>query len=113
MTVETNLKMTEQDVRSFSEMKGEPSWFTELRLRSFGEAQNLPLPKPDKTKILSWNFTDFPVHSVESSTFDSLEDLTEDVKAIVDLEQKNLYIQHNNTPAFSRISDELAAQGVI
>ena len=113
MTVETNLKMTEQDVRSFSEMNGEPSWFTELRLRSFGEAQSLPLPKPDKTKILSWNFTDFPVHTVESSTFGSIEDLTEDVKSIVDLEQKNLYIQHNNTPAFSRISDELAAQGVI
>ena len=113
MTVETNLKMTEQELRSFSEMNGEPSWFTELRLRSFAEAENLPLPKPDKTKILSWNFTDFPVHTVQSSTFGSIEDLTEDIKSIVDLNQKNLYIQHNNTPAFSRVSEELAAKGVI
>ena len=113
MTVETNLKMTEQELRSFSEMNGEPSWFTELRLRSFAEAETLPLPKPDKTKILNWNFTEYPVHTVKSSTFDSIEDLTEDVKTIVDLEQKNLYIQHNNTPAFSRVSEDLAAKGVI
>lgn len=113
MTVETNLKMTEQELRSFSEMNGEPSWFTELRLRSFAEAETLPLPKPDKTKILNWNFTDYPVHSVTSSAFNSIEDLTEDIRTIVDLEQKNLYIQHNNTPAFSRVSEELAAKGVI
>ncbi|WP_281864573.1 Fe-S cluster assembly protein SufD [Planomicrobium okeanokoites] len=113
MTVETNLKMTEQELRSFSEMNGEPSWFTELRLRSFAEAETLPLPKPDKTKILNWNFTDYPVHTVKSSTFGSIEDLTEDIRTIVDLEQKNLYIQHNNTPAFSRISEDLAAKGVI
>ncbi|HSI67468.1 MAG TPA: Fe-S cluster assembly protein SufD [Planococcus sp. (in: firmicutes)] len=113
MTVETNNKMTEQDLRSFSEMNGEPSWFTELRLRSLAEMENLPLPKPDKTKIDKWNFTEFPVHTVKSSTFGSIEDLTEDIKSIVDLNQKNLYIQHNNTPAFSRVSDELAAQGVI
>ncbi|WP_341201429.1 Fe-S cluster assembly protein SufD [Planomicrobium okeanokoites] len=113
MTVETNLKMTEQELRSFSEMNGEPSWFTELRLRSFAEAETLPLPKPDKTKILNWNFTDYPVHTVKSSTFGSIEDLTEDIRTIVDLEQKNLYIQHNNTPAFSRISENLAAKGVI
>lgn len=113
MTVETNLKMTEQELRSFSEMNGEPSWFTELRLRSFAEAETLPLPKPDKTKILNWNFTDYPVHTVTSSTFGSIEDLTEDIKTIVDLEQKNLYIQHNNTPAFSRVSEDLAAKGVI
>lgn len=113
MTVETNLKMTEQELRSFSEMNGEPSWFTELRLRSFAEAETLPLPKPDKTKILNWNFTDYPVHTVKSSTFGSIEDLTDDIKTIVDLEQKNLYIQHNNTPAFSRVSEDLAAKGVI
>ncbi|TAA71908.1 Fe-S cluster assembly protein SufD [Planococcus salinarum] len=113
MTVGTNLKMTEQELRSFSEMNGEPSWFTELRLRSFAEAETLPLPKPDKTKILSWNFTDYPVHTVKSTTFGSIEDLTEDIRTIVDLDQKNLYIQHNNTPAFSRISEDLAAKGVI
>ncbi|MFD1032419.1 Fe-S cluster assembly protein SufD [Metaplanococcus flavidus] len=113
MTVETNLKMTEQELRSFSEMNGEPSWFTELRLRSFSEAETLPLPKPDKTKILNWNFTDYPVHTVKNVAFNSIGDLTEDIKTIVDLDQKNLYIQHNNTPAFSRISEELAAKGVI
>ncbi|PSL32939.1 Fe-S cluster assembly protein SufD [Planomicrobium soli] len=113
MTVETNMKITEQEVRSFSASKSEPEEFTELRVQALTAAAVLPLPKPDKTKITNWNFTEFPVHSTESSTYTSLEELPEDVKSIVDLEQKNLYIQHNNTPAYLSLSDELKAQGVI
>ncbi len=40
--------------------------------------------------------------------------LPEEVKALVDIEDKqNLYIQHNNTPAFTCLSDELKEKGVI
>lgn len=113
MAVETNLKVTEQDVRSFSASKMEPEEFTELRVQALAAAEVLPLPKPDKTKITNWNFTEFPVHSTDSSTYTSLDELPEDVKSIVDLEQKNLYIQHNNTPAYLSLSEELKAQGVI
>ena len=28
-------------------------------------------------------------------------------------QQKNIYVQHNNTPAFLSLSDELKAKGVI
>lgn len=113
MTVETNLQVTEQDVRSFSASKREPEEFTNLRVQALAAAEVLPLPKPDKTKITSWNFTEFPVHSTESSTYSSLTELPEEVKSLVDLEQKNLYIQHNNTPAFTALSDDLKAKGVI
>lgn len=113
MTVETNMKITEQEVRSFSASKSEPEEFTELRVQALAAAAVLPLPKPDKTKITNWNFTDFPVHAKESSTYTSLDELPEDVKSIVDLEQKNLYIQHNNTPAYLSLSEELKAKGVI
>ncbi|MFX3675368.1 MAG: Fe-S cluster assembly protein SufD [Paenisporosarcina sp.] len=113
MTVETKLALTEQDVRSYSEAKQEPNWFAEYRIRALGAAENLPLPTPDKTKIDKWNFTNFPVHSVESETFSTLNDLPEEVKAIVTEEQKNVYIQRNNTPAYLQVSDELKAQGVI
>ncbi|HSP22849.1 MAG TPA: Fe-S cluster assembly protein SufD [Planococcus sp. (in: firmicutes)] len=113
MTVETNLKVTEQDVRSFSASKSEPEEFTNLRVQALAAAEVLPLPKPDKTKITSWNFTEFPVHSTESSTYSSLTELPEEVKSLVDLEQKNLYIQHNNTPAYSALSDDLKEKGVI
>ncbi|MGI2329300.1 Fe-S cluster assembly protein SufD [Planococcus sp. YIM B11945] len=113
MTVETNMKMTEQEVRSFSASKREPEEFTELRVQALAAAAVLPLPKPDKTKITNWNFTEFPVHATESSTYTSLDELPEDVKSIVDLEQKNLYIQHNNTPAYLSLSEELKTKGVI
>lgn len=113
MAVETTMKMTEQDVRSFSASKAEPKEFTELRVQALAAAETLPMPKPDKTKIDKWNFTDFPVHATESSTYGSLEELPEEVKSVVDLEQKNIYIQHNNTPAYSALSEDLKAKGVI
>lgn len=113
MTVETKLALTEQDVRSYSTAKQEPSWFAEYRVQALLAAENLPMPTPDKTKIDKWNFTNFPVHAVESKPFASLAELPEEVKAIVNDDQKSVYIQRNNTPAFLQISDELSAQGVI
>ncbi|NME05900.1 Fe-S cluster assembly protein SufD [Psychrobacillus sp. BL-248-WT-3] len=114
MTVETKLALTEQDIRSFSEGHQEPSWMTELRLSALGQVETLPMPTPDKTKITNWNFTEFPAHTVESTTFSSLDELPEEVKALVHAdEQKNIYIQHNNTPAYLSVTDNLKAQGVI
>jgi len=114
MTVETKLSVTAQDVRSFSEANNEPSWLTELRERALADVETLPMVKPDKTNVDKWNFTEFPTHSVESTTFASLEELPEEVKAIVNTEgQQNVYIQHNNTPAFLQLSEELASKGVI
>jgi len=113
MTVETKLALTEQDVRSYSVAKQEPNWFAEYRIRALGAAENLPLPTPDKTKIDKWNFTEFPVHSVESATFSSLAELPEEVKSIVTEGQQSVYIQRNNTPAFIQVSDELKSKGVI
>ncbi|MGE7623129.1 Fe-S cluster assembly protein SufD [Viridibacillus sp. NPDC096237] len=114
MTVETKLAVTAQDVRSFSEANNEPSWLTELRESALANVETLPLPKPDKTNITKWNFTEFPTHVVESTTYASLNELPEEVKSIVDVEnQHNIYIQHNNTPAYLELSEELKAQGVI
>lgn len=114
MTVETKLALTEQDIRSFSEGHQEPSWMTELRLQAFGQLESLPMPTPDKTKIDKWNFLEFPAHSVESQAFSSLDELPEEVKAIVNAEeQKNIYIQRNNTPAYVSLTEELKAKGVI
>ncbi|MER2009632.1 MAG: Fe-S cluster assembly protein SufD [Psychrobacillus sp.] len=114
MTVETKLALTEQDIRSFSEGHQEPSWMTDFRLSALGQVETLPMPTPDKTKITNWNFTEFPAHTVESTTFSSLDELPEEVKALVhEDEQKNIYIQHNNTPAYLSVTDNLKAQGVI
>jgi len=113
MTVELNLPVTVQDVRSFSEANGEPTWFAELRTAALDKAAGLDMPKPDRTNITKWDFMNFPSHSVVSEKYTSLEELPEEARGLIDLEQENLYIQRNNTPAFIKTSQELADKGVI
>lgn len=114
MTVELNLPVTVQDVRSFSEANGEPTWFTELRTAALDKVTGLDLPKPDRTNITKWDFVNFPAHSVVSEEFTTLDALPEEAKGLIDLEaQGNLYIQRNNTPAYIKTSQELSDKGVI
>lgn len=114
MTVETTLAVTAEQVRAFSQANNEPTWFAELRTSALEQATVLPMPTPDKTNITKWNFTAFPTHTVNSEGFSSLEQLPEEVKALIDIEgQENLYIQRNNTPAFAKVSEQLTAKGVI
>ena len=114
MTVETKLAMTEQDVRLYSQKMNEAAWMTDFRADAFARVEQTPMPTPDKTRIRNWNFTEFPNHSVESSVYKSLDELPPEARALFDAEgQNNIYIQHNNTPALSSLSDELKAQGVI
>jgi Fe-S cluster assembly protein SufD len=102
-------------VTSFSKQLGEPDWLTDLRLQALAKVEDLPMPRPDKTKIDKWNFTSFKEHSVTSEKLNSLDDLHEDVKGLIDIESanKNLYVQVNNSAAFTSLSDELKAKGVI
>jgi Fe-S cluster assembly protein SufD len=115
MTIDTKLPFDQEYVANFSKENGEPAWLSELRINALTNAVNLPLPKPDKTKIDKWNFTQFENHLVKSEAYSSLSDLPEDVKALVDMdsENKNLYIQRNQTPAFLSVSAELKEKGVI
>ncbi|MEM5017070.1 Fe-S cluster assembly protein SufD [Metabacillus indicus] len=113
MTVETTFN--HDYVASFSKELGEPEWLTELRLQALAKAEDLSMPKPDKTKIDKWNFTEFKTHAVKSEKLTSLDSLHEEVKSLIDLEEenKNLYIQLDTTPAYSSLSQELKDQGVI
>ncbi|MEC1376513.1 Fe-S cluster assembly protein SufD [Heyndrickxia oleronia] len=115
MTVETNLSVDQDYVRSFSEGNSEPAWFTELRIQALAQSEELPMPNPDKTRITRWNFTQFTKHSIESDTYQTLDVLPEAVKSLIDVENvnKNLYIQHNQTPAYLALSEELKEKGVI
>ena len=114
MTVETKLALSAEEVRSFSQSNNEPAAFADFRVNALEKAQTLELPKPDRTNITKWNFVDFPVHTVESASYTTLDELPEEVKSIIDIEgQENLYIQRNNTAAFLKVSEELQAKGVI
>lgn len=114
MTIEAKLALNEEDIRSFSKKMNEGAWMSDFRVDAFAQVEQLSLPKPDKTKIERWNFTDFPVHSVESSVYEKLDELPSEIRLLVDEKQTaNLYIQHNNTPAYLSLSEDLAAKGVI
>ncbi|TDK62322.1 Fe-S cluster assembly protein SufD [Bacillus salipaludis] len=112
MTTETKLPFDQDFVRSFSKQAGEPAWMEELRVKAFADVNILPMPRPEKTKIDKWNFTQFASHTVKSEPFSSLNELPEEVKSLV-AENKNLYIQRNQTPAFLSLSEELKNKGVI
>jgi Fe-S cluster assembly protein SufD len=115
MTTETNLSFDKDFVRSFSKELNEPAWMEELRLTAFDLSESLPMPRPDKTKIDKWNFTQFDSTIVNSEAFSSLAELPEEVKALIGDEStaKNLYIQRNHTPAYISLTEELKGQGVI
>ncbi|RIW38885.1 Fe-S cluster assembly protein SufD [Bacillus salacetis] len=115
MTVETKLPVEKEYLDSFSKGLGEPEWFSALRTQALAKAGELELPKPDKTKINKWNFTEFKQHTVDSKPYENLSELPEAAKALIDTdnENKNLYIQRNNTPAHLTLSQELKDKGVI
>ncbi|HBZ10885.1 MAG TPA: Fe-S cluster assembly protein SufD [Bacillus bacterium] len=115
MTIDTKMTIDQEYIRSFSSKNHEPEWFAELRIQALEKAEDLPMPKPDKTRITNWNFTEFSKHEAEGSKFETLADLPEVAKTVVHVDEadQNLYIQHNQKPAYLSLSDELKKQGVI
>ena len=94
MTVETKVALTEQDVRSYSAQMNEANWMADFRADALAKVEQLAMPKPDKTKIDKWNFTEFPVHVVESSTYASLDKLPEEALALIDKDQQSRSFRH-------------------
>ncbi|MBT2256109.1 Fe-S cluster assembly protein SufD [Priestia megaterium] len=114
MTIDTKLPFDQEYISSFSKEANEPSWLLDLRLQALAKAEDLALPKPDKTNISKWNFTAFDKHTSQASTILSVEELPEVVKALIDTEAvKNLYVQRDQTAAYSTLTEELKSQGVI
>jgi Fe-S cluster assembly protein SufD len=115
MSTEIKLPFDKEYVSSFSKDMGEPAWLTELRAAALADAENLPMPKPDKTKIDKWNFTQFTKHLVASEDYTSLNELPEDVRSLINLEaqEQSLYIQRNNRPTHLSVTKELQEKGVI
>ena len=114
MITEIKLPLEKATLQSFSSTNNEPNWLMELREKAFDSLASLEMPKPDKTNIRNWNFTEFAAHTVDSQAFSSLDELPEEVKVLLDADEKhNIYIQRNNTPAFVSLSETLKEQGVI
>ncbi|WP_214481078.1 Fe-S cluster assembly protein SufD [Bacillus sp. SM2101] len=114
-TIDTKHVFDQDYIRGLSKELGEPEWLLDLRLQALAKYEELPLPKPDKTKIDKWNFANFKNHLVNSEKYTSLDELSSEVKALIESEKddKSLYIQRNNTAAFLTLPQDLTAKGVI
>ncbi|NGP46330.1 Fe-S cluster assembly protein SufD [Bacillaceae bacterium SIJ1] len=113
MAVETNMiSYNEKAVRTFSEQRGEPAWFQELRLEALANLNVLPMPKPDKTSLTRWNFTDFnfDLHNEASSA-----ELPEELKSLVESKTsgKNVLVLKDQQQVHASLSPELKDKGVI
>ncbi|WLR49379.1 Fe-S cluster assembly protein SufD [Halobacillus litoralis] len=114
MTVEVSLPYDKEYISQFSQGQNEPEWMKNLRLSALEKSESLQLPKPDKTNISKWNFTEFE-HHVTGDRIESLDELPVEIKDFLDeeKEQQNLVIQRNHTVAYGTIDQKLKDQGVI
>lgn len=112
MTTLTKVPFDEKYIEEFSDKHNEPVWMKELRLEGLDLANNLELPKPDKTKINRWNFTKFK-HVAEGETIDSLENAPAQLQDFIDATNENIVILRNQTVAYASVSKELQDKGVI
>lgn len=115
MSVETKWTFDEQYVKEFSEQREEPEWLTEERLTAFRLIEKLELPKPEKTKITKWNFTEFKHQGTEAGTVSSLSDLHTDVQKLINVteEDQNLLVVRDGKPLYYSLSSEAKEKGVI
>jgi Fe-S cluster assembly protein SufD len=112
MKTMTNSPFDKKYIEDFTAKKNEPAWMKELRLVGLDLAETLELPKPDKTKINRWNFTNFK-HGVEGEKIDSLENAPAALQDFIDVGNQNIIIQRNQTVAYTSLNKKLQDQGVI
>lgn len=112
MTTMTKLPFDEKYVADFSEGQHEPNWMKELRLEALELANTLDLPKPDKTNITRWNFTQFK-HTAAGEQINNLADAPAELKDFVDESNENIVILRNQQVAYNSLNKELQDKGVI
>ncbi|GGF32482.1 FeS cluster assembly protein SufD [Halobacillus andaensis] len=114
MTVKVSLPYDKDYVSNFSQGLNEPEWMKTLRLNALDKAESLELPKPDKTNIKDWNFTDFK-HFVEGEEIQSIQELPSEMLSLIDQEkeQQNLILQRNHSVAYANLEPGLKEKGVI
>ncbi|WP_332236956.1 Fe-S cluster assembly protein SufD [Sporolactobacillus sp. KGMB 08714] len=104
------------DIARFSAERNEPEWFAAIRLKGLGLAEKLPLPKPEKTRIDDWNFTDFNYHcGPEENQTALVHDLPASVRRLIgeDGKAENILVHKNGRSVYSSLAQNLKDKGVI
>ncbi|KKO53705.1 Fe-S cluster assembly protein SufD [Paenibacillus sp. DMB20] len=113
MTTQTILPVNAEALKALSAGKQEPAWVTESRLAALELAGRLELPKLEKQRIDRWNIQAFGEYKVNGQ-LSSFEELPEEAAKLVEGSREGgLLIQRNSGNVYSKLSEELAAQGVI
>lgn len=114
MSVEMLEGYTTDYIERFSQQNNEPDWMKTLRFDALKQAEQLEMPKPDKTKINRWDFSTFS-HEGEAKEISTLVDLPDQIKKFVNLDSddQNLVILRNQFNSYQSLSDDLKAKGVI
>lgn len=114
MSVEMLEGYTTDYIERFSQQNNEPDWMKTLRTDALKQAEQLEMPKPDKTKINRWDFSTFS-HEGEAKEISTLVDLPDQIKKFVNLDSddQNLVILRNQFNSYQSLSDDLKAKGVI
>lgn len=116
MAIETKETYGKEYIETFSQQKSEPNWMRKFRLEAFDRSESLAMPKPDKTNITKWNFTNFKHQSeAEESAIESLDQLPSDIKVFVDTEKEdqNFVLLRNQVAVYETLDPTLVEQGVI
>lgn len=115
MTVEINESFDKEQVEQFSNVRKEPQWFRDIRLKGLELIETTELPKPDKTKIDKWNFTHGEFNPAVKPSVNKIEELSETILSIVgqDEDTHNVLIQQDTSIVYRKLNEELKEKGVI
>lgn len=93
--------------------KNEPAWLVAWREEAGALAATLELPKPEKTPLARWNLDVQGVHRPGKQAASPAE-LPHAVASQLNAQDAGaLIVQHNSTVIFTRLPEELKAQGVV
>ncbi|MGM9988672.1 MAG: Fe-S cluster assembly protein SufD [Bacillaceae bacterium] len=109
MTIGVTLPFEQEQLMKLSTSLNEVAWFQQFRQDALAKAEQLELPKPDKTNIKNWDFFgENPSIVVSEAT--KLENLP---AYVTSLASDNFLIQHNTGAAHVVLSETLRAKGVV
>ncbi|MBP1995884.1 Fe-S cluster assembly protein SufD [Paenibacillus eucommiae] len=110
MSIQTILPIDRNAVIELSRSKQEPEWMTNLRSEGLALAEQLELPKLEKTRIDRWNINAYGSYKKQAKIA-SIDELPEAAKGLSNPD--NLIVQKNSGIVFNQTAEQLKQQGVI
>lgn len=93
-----------KEIKAFSESHAEPEWLSDLRQKSFNDAQVLELPRIERVRFNSWKLDNITL--AESDENNSVASFTE-------IPDYPLLVQVGTNTVLEQISPELIEKGVV